>query len=180
MTENETVVQPLATASKEANGTCPNRAEIMRYWLRPVGVAVTVAACGAAALVSHFGSASAAAAWLRGQAIAVEPAVAELGTVTGRQTPKVEFEVTNLTGQPVVIVGLTTNCGCFIAEGLPMELPARGKGVVHFSIVTPSRSGDFEQPALLQLNVKSVPVILMVRASVVDAPDKGGIDVAHN
>jgi hypothetical protein len=60
----------------------------------------------------HFGSASAAVAFLRGDALVIEPTAIDLGPVSPGEEREVILRVSNLTGRIISINGMTSNfCG---------------------------------------------------------------------
>jgi len=140
-------------------------------------VSTLLAATALVALVSgvcyawaiwRYGSIGKALARLRGQVLAVERASEEIPSVPPKVYLTGFWEVENLTGRPVTIVGSRSACGCVVAEDLPMSLGPRARRTIRISaIVTPPKEGDeFAQPIQLCLDTPSAPIVAVVRAKV--------------
>lgn len=117
----------------------------------------------------RYGSTAKALARLKGQVLFVEPPGDEMATVPAGVTLTSYRQVENLTGRPVTIVGSKSGCGCVVAQDLPISLGPYARQTIGISaIVTPPKRGDeFAQALQLCLDTPSAPVVVLVRAKVV-------------
>lgn len=78
-----------------------------------------------------FGSRTAAAAYLRGESLLIEPRVFDFGLARDGDRRVVKLGLVNLTGKPVSVFGFTASCqpdGCLASpDKYPLEIPPRGR-----------------------------------------------------
>lgn len=100
--------------------------------------------------VWRYGSAHAALAHFRGESLRVSPDYVDFGSGSVGQTLDATVAVSNLTDQPVRLIGGTADCSCFVAAGLPLDIPPGKAGAVVVRLKVPAaRSGKFERVASL-------------------------------
>jgi hypothetical protein len=61
-------------------------------------------------------------AQLRGEVVAVSPAVTEVGEGTAGEQREFTIRLTNYTARPVRVLGGTTTCSCIATQDLPVEI----------------------------------------------------------
>jgi len=131
-----------------------------------IAPALSVLALALIVAVCRFGSVSAAASWVQGNVVHVQKC--EVGTVAAGVPVTVVLPVTNLHGDPVTVIGAETDCGCVVAEGLPLEI--RGLGTGQFSVVITPRASDqgqvFSRSVSLLLNTNSPSVLIRLKGFV--------------
>lgn len=96
---------------------------------RNIGTAVTAVVVFlliAGAGVAWFGSPRNLLAFLRGDVLAVEPPVYDIGTQEWGTPVEGKVKVTNLTSRPIRIQGAAGDCPCVSAPSLPLVVPPFG------------------------------------------------------
>lgn len=159
--------------SRSPAGECVTRAVnvTLRSGLRRVAGPLTAAAlCGSlvgAAMVwskLEYGSATALLQLANGKRVYANTTHRELGPLDLGDIKEVSFLLTNLHDEPVLIMGAVTNCGCIVAEEMPLELPARSTRAITFRI-SPFRGDDdrrFSYWMDLKMNVPNPQIRLKV------------------
>jgi hypothetical protein len=100
--------------------------------------------------------------------LSAEPAGFDFGRVLpGREVQK-EFRLRNLSGQPVVIENVATDCGCMVVGEYAKELPAGGSTPLTVLLHTPPQPGLVQRTVVVRTPQGTLPV--PIRATVVDAP----------
>jgi hypothetical protein len=135
----------------------PRKAEIVanvRDLLpKALGLGVgTAGVIGVLALVSvvAFGSVDAALAALRGGPITVTPAV-DFGFGRAGAAVVGVVEVTNYSGEPVLVYGGTSDCTCVTQYDLPATVPPGGRSSFRFTVRLPKDTGQFTRRGKLLL-----------------------------
>lgn len=103
----------------------------------------------AGAALYQFGSLEAAAAYLRGERIVVDPGLVDVGTGAAGELREVRVEVANFTDRPVRVIGGTSDCSCGVTSKLPQTIPAGGRRAVDVTVRLPGRPGIFTRPVAL-------------------------------
>jgi hypothetical protein len=88
---------------------------------------LTVTVVGSAMFVwiaHRFGSWNALAARVRGETLLVHPRVRHIGNLQPNSETAIEFQIQNVTDEPVMVVGLSGSCSCAAATELPMVIRA--------------------------------------------------------
>lgn len=136
------------------------------------GTPVCVLAVSWVLTVLVYGSVSAAFDRVAGYAARPVHRMIDIGQVIASQPVRVAVPVQNLLAEGLTVLGAETDCGCAVAEGLPLEIPAFSVG--HFQmVVTPPaglQDGVLDRSVLLFLNVNSRPVRLRILAAVEHVP----------
>lgn len=133
------------------------------------GLLETLAAMGLAVLVllglvtARYGSISAALGVWRGQGLQVDARIKSLGEVSAGQTFSVPFILTNLTSEPVRIVGSRTTCTCTVAEDLlPLDIAPGQRRPIRVSASPRSQRPQFRQSVQLYTDLPSQPQVTLV------------------
>ena len=105
-----------------------------------------------------FGSASAAAGYLRGDSLLIEPPVFELGKVPFPDKRLLKIELVNLTRLPISVHGFASLCspkGCIQAlDKLPLEIAPRTRRSMTIEYtVDPPRQPETDQPFLFSTEI---------------------------
>lgn len=104
---------------------------------------------------------------LNGVAVSSTHGPVNLGPVYVGESYQARFELKNLTGDAITVLGASTGCGCSVAEGLPLKLLSGQPG--SFAIrYQPTRGqlGPQEFTVLLHLNVDAAPTVVSFTAHV--------------
>jgi hypothetical protein len=103
----------------------------------------------------HFGAVAYGLAWLRGEQLVIEPQEIDLGEVGCEQRRKLSFEVINLGGEPIRLIGANSSCACMVTEGIPTTVPAHSTCTLVTMILTPSETGEFTQHLIIYSELES-------------------------
>ncbi|MFO0811483.1 MAG: hypothetical protein U0746_22875 [Gemmataceae bacterium] len=122
------------------------------------GIAVAIVAAVVAWAVWQFGSIAHAAAYARGERVVVEPAAVDFGAVAPNASVSQAVTVTNLSGQPVCILGGNPDCACRIRERLPLTIPAGDSIPLHLGLVLRSCAADGKFDYLLYTDARPRPL----------------------
>jgi hypothetical protein len=118
-------------------------------------------ACGllAAAGSLFFGSVEAAVAKLRGETVTVSPAYVDFGA--GRPGERLEATVTatNYTGEPVRLIGGTTDCGCATLDDFPIAIPPGGKANFRIRLTVIGSGGRLTRNVMVRTDCPERPVV---------------------
>jgi hypothetical protein len=104
------------------------------------GVVLLVAG-GVAVLV--FGSVDAAFARLTGDFLPAEPEHVDFGSGSPGQLLHAHVTLRNRTGQPIRLIGGTSDCTCITTEGLPVIISPGESRSIPIRVVVPKSSGVF-------------------------------------
>ena len=63
--------------------------------------------------------------WFSGYKLVAEQYRIDLGEVPAGESKPITFRLRNLTGEPVLILGVETDCSCLAASELPVTIPPR-------------------------------------------------------
>lgn len=97
--------------------------------------------------VVSFGSVSAALAHLQGNSISLSPSLVDVGTAPAGAEARQSVALHNWTGEPIRVVGGTSDCSCVTTADLPVVVPAHGSRSISISIRMPAASGIFTRNA---------------------------------
>jgi hypothetical protein len=90
---------------------------------------------------------AAAAAYFRGERVAVSPRLVDLGAAAAGDIREVTVDVHNWTEGPIRLIGGTADCSCTVLENLPLDIPARERRSATVSIRMPAKPGIFTRKA---------------------------------
>ena len=85
----------------------------------------------------------AALAKLRGETLAVSPAVTQLGEGTQGEQRTFQVQLKNYSDKPIKVVGGTTSCACIATQDLPITIPAGGTESINVKIKFSGSPGKF-------------------------------------
>ncbi len=119
-----------------------------------------------------YGSVAAATSQLRGEYFLAEPNVLEFGDTIAGDRREVELRVSNLTAQPVRVVGGTSDCSCTTSASLPLTIPTGGSAPVVIALKVPQsvNSGQFTRRVELWTDCDLQRVIRLTLSSRVKQP----------
>jgi hypothetical protein len=129
--------------------------------LKWVGLTALLLTGLGAASTYMAGSPEAALARLRGNVLTVSPDYIDLGSGSAHQTLVATVAVRNWSGEPVHLIGGTSDCSCVATSDLPLTVPpgeARAL-VIRLTIPSASKSGEFNRLAELWTDHASQPRI---------------------
>jgi hypothetical protein len=127
----------------------------------------------------QFGSITNGIAYLQGYSVVPEHSQISVGQVTSGERVNATLQLTNLSSQPVTVVGAQSNCGCIAYDDLPIELPPRSSVGIHSWFEAPRLDSPTELPRessvrhLIRLfvNVESPPIVVTLLANIVPGPE---------
>lgn len=111
------------------------------WLLRTAILSAVVLVTAAGAVLWHYGSVGSALASLRGERYYCEPDRIHVGSMVPGSTGKVVVRVSNLSSQPLGLLGAHESCGCMVADGIPTTIPP----LEARSIVVQVTAGDKEE-----------------------------------
>jgi hypothetical protein len=120
--------------------------------------------------VWQFGSIAHAIGAIQGYSVLPIRAMIPAGEIEAGRKVSVAFELRNLTGFPVSVVGAQADCGCIAHDDLPLAIEPKSLSVLHVSF-TPGISdvGHVVSHAVtLHLSVDGPPVVLRLEGTVVE------------
>ncbi|MFO0842484.1 MAG: DUF1573 domain-containing protein [Gemmataceae bacterium] len=124
-----------------------------------VGVCLLLAIGSGAARVG-FASPAEALAWLRGEAVTVDPAVYDVGKGTRGEERTFRIQLTNRTRQPIQVVGGTTTCSCVTTKDLPLTLAEGETESIEVSVAFVGSPGRFQRLFRLITDAASQPRVV--------------------
>lgn len=103
----------------------------------------------------------------RGPRITVEPTVFDFGKAQQEKTLEKEFTIRNLGNEDLVIEGVSTTCGCTVAEGYAKVIKPGGSTPLRVKLQTRTAFGKLSRSVLVKSNDPSGrPLELKVEATV--------------
>jgi hypothetical protein len=102
----------------------------------------------------------AALAQLRGETIAVDPPVSDVGHASAGETRTFEIELLNHNDTPVRIVGGTTSCACIATQDLPVTLSPSGSATISVRMKFTGTPGRFQHRFILYTDNQSQPIVV--------------------
>lgn len=138
-----------------------------------IAVAILVLAGGAGA--AWFGSVHNLLAFLRGEVLAFDPPLLDVGTVEWGTPVEGKVRVRNLTHKLIRIQGAAADCSCFsVRSSLPLDVPPYGS--VELDVAGRARetnsnddNGPMEHSLYLYLDTHSPEVVFTVRGTLYGA-----------
>jgi len=132
-------------------------------WLRGVlrtglGTAAFLTLIGGALLLA-FDDPAAALAQLRGEVIAVEPSVSQVGDGIALEQRRFTVQLTNHGERPVRLLGGTTTCSCIATEDLPTTVPAGESRSIAVDVKFSGGAGRFQHSFILYTDDAKQPVV---------------------
>jgi hypothetical protein len=101
---------------------------------------------GAGALVARGDTGTKLLARWKGDVLLLRPAVLDFGEgVVGQKVTK-QIVITNVTDQPIRLIGGTSGCSCTATEGLPVDVPANGQVTLDIHLTFKGTVGEFSHP----------------------------------
>lgn len=136
------------------------------HYLRAFAAILAVAAAifGILALVGYwrFGSLTIAREYLRGERFIVEPRLVRLGEGQPGERWVVVTHIANFTDAPVRLFGSSNECGCMVAEQLPLTIAAGEQVEYRIVIAFLSKPGsDFKHTLVTYTDGKGMPELLI-------------------
>ncbi len=135
----------------------------------PLLVAMLMFSCFYGWSVWRYGSMANGIAVVDGAALIADEPVLELGEIPVGTACKGVFTLTNVTHDPITIVGGMTDCSCAVLGDMPVEVEPMSS--IPFSFELSAKPGDLNQHvvrrALLHLNTDSPQLTLTLVADVV-------------
>jgi hypothetical protein len=152
------------------SGLWQRLAQRLRRFAWPVAVVAFLVGTTCLVAMRQYGSMAGALARLQGHVLHVEPRVQDLGVLQHKHSGSASFKLSNLTDSPIVVVGATTTCGCFMTERLPLTVAPGETQSLEFNVtaVRPRVGNAYEQIATLHLDTEGPPIRLGVKAIVAD------------
>ena len=117
-----------------------------------IAAALVLVVAGLAIVHWKFGSLANAAAYADGKAVRVDQPVQDLGVVEPQQAIKITFNVTNLQGEPLRIVGANSTCSCVLPPEVPLTLQPLVATPLALTFFAPEAGQPFEQKVSLYLD----------------------------
>ena len=127
-------------------GGWPARAEV-RATAAGAGLAAGFAGLVLVAVVAPFGSVAATRAYIRGDAVFVRPDPVDVGSGSPGEEREGWVEVTNITEEPIQLIGGESGCACLVTGSLPAWVPADGSIRIPVRVRLPERPGPFRRSA---------------------------------
>ena len=132
---------------------------ILRTVILTLFLALTFLTVGAGYGRYRFGSFSAALAYLRGEHILVDDPVQSVGASHAGGSVMVRYALTNLSAQPIKLVGVESSCACTEVQGLPTTLAALEKKEVSAKITVSEGRSNFSGSVRLFTDDDHSPII---------------------
>lgn len=86
---------------------------------------------------------------LRGQPVALAPAIYDLGSAAEGQTKAFEVRLLNYSMKPVRIIGGSSSCSCTVIDELPLTVPSGGETTVSIRARFVGTPGRFQHKYVL-------------------------------
>jgi hypothetical protein len=112
---------------------------------------------GAGALVAHGDTGTKLLARWKGDFLLLQPAVLDFGEGTVGQKVTKQVVISNLTDQPIRLIGGTNGCSCTATEGLPVDVPANGQVTLDIHLTFKGTVGEFSHPFEYLTNTNKQP-----------------------
>lgn len=110
------------------------------HWGGVVAICVVLFMAVAASVAAfEFGSLKNALMHLNGHKFIVDPPQLIRGTESDFKTRDMEFTITNLVGDELVISGVRSSCGCIQVPELPLTVPSRSSRSIRLRRGTPEK-----------------------------------------
>ena len=122
----------------------------------------------------------AALARLRGETLAVIPAVTQLGEGTAGESRTFQVQLRNYSDKPIKVVGGTTSCACIATQDLPITIPAGGAESINVKITFSGSPGKFAHRYVLYSDIDERMTIARFSGSTVPSTQKVGPGVKGN
>lgn len=81
--------------------------------------------------------------WLKGQQMVFTPIQLDVGRVSANQVLEKEIKVTNVSANPLSLLGSQKSCGCLTLDEFPIEIPAMTSHSLLLKITIGTKSGKF-------------------------------------
>lgn len=123
-----------------------------------LGAAVLTVLVGAAGSWV-YGSPGAALARLRGDDLTTAPGYLDFGALPPGEGRDATLTVNNWSGQPVRLIGGTSDCSCTTLADLPVTLPPGGSAAVSVRMVAPREAGQLTRTVTLRTDHPGQPLV---------------------
>jgi hypothetical protein len=127
-------------------------------WCWGIGALVICAATWAYAGV-RYGSFGIALSVLRGDPIAISPAIVDLGTLSAREERTVRVQISNLTADEIRLVGSQGSCSCMTVDGFPRKISGGGHCEMSIQIRAIGKRPEVVQRMTFYTNHREAPAI---------------------
>lgn len=106
--------------------------------------------------------------WLMGQQMVFTPIQLDLGTISANQVLEREIKVTNVSANPLSLLGSQKSCGCLTLDEFPIEIPAMTSHKLLLKITVGTKSGKFAYTIKFFLDGQAYSfVVVTVKGSVI-------------
>jgi hypothetical protein len=107
-----------------------------------------------------------------GPRIRVEPEGFDFGRTLPNRTLSKEFSIRNFGDKDLFIEGVSTSCGCTVADGYARTVKPGGTTPLRVTLETRSYSGKVERQVLVRSNDATTPVLTLRVTATVAAPGR--------
>jgi hypothetical protein len=141
---------------------------LIKSLLWPAVAAACAVAIGIIWAYVQFGSLAAAKAYLDGLALLPDSFTKSLGRIRANEECHCDFELTNVSGLDVEVLGAEVSCSCVVADNLPFKIaPGQSRNL---TLKVKARMQNVNKPFAhqveLYLSVPSKPIFLSISAQV--------------
>jgi len=133
--------------------------------------AVAFLTLGGGAFMLASADPTAVLARLRGEPIAVQPSMSEVGSGVAEEQRSITFQLTNRSDHPVQFVGGTSNCACIATADLPVTVAPRESRPITVKVNFKGEVGRFQRTFGFYTDDENQPVVVARFAGRVVAPD---------
>jgi hypothetical protein len=102
-----------------------------------------------------FGSLGPALGYLRGDRLIPDAYAKSFGTVEQGEVRTINFQLKNMSNQPIRILGGRPSCSCLVVDQLPMTLPLNGECRIRVGVRSSLRSGRIAESIRLFTDLPS-------------------------
>ncbi|MEZ6059898.1 MAG: DUF1573 domain-containing protein [Planctomycetaceae bacterium] len=123
--------------------------------------------------VVRYGSFAAVRAMASGRSVFLEDDMIDLGEVSPDEIHVVHVPLQNISGDPILITGGTTSCGCaVVTKSFPMEIGSLERATIPVRLASPGSGETFDVTVtLFTSNVDEQPTVTLRGRSAVVAGD---------
>lgn len=151
------VALPVASRPPARSAPVPGFFRTAGTWAGAVGVTCGLLAAAGSLL---FGSVEAAVARLRGETVTVSPTDIDFGAGKPGERFEATATVANYTGEPVRLIGGTTDCACATVDDFPLTVPPGGKADVRVRLTVIGESGSrLARDVMVRTDCPARPVV---------------------
>lgn len=118
----------------------------------------------------QFGSLSKGLAFAKGDRLFVDAPIKTIGALTPGEAKSVTFEVANLSGVPIIVLGAKSSCTCTTAEKLPLSIPAGARRPFQVAVRAGKQTGPLDASLRLFTDHPSKPLLILKVAGRITGP----------